>query len=156
MKYLLVGSLVLFCACASRPSSEFQAGDAESAIRKADAAFEAGARAGDANVLASAYTADAVLFPPNAPMMRGRDAILAFWSAFLGSASNVDLTLTTTDVQQSGDLAVETGQYRLHMTPKTAAAPIIDEGKFLLAWRKVDGQWKIVRDMFNSDLPVPR
>ena len=157
MKILLACcSLLLVCSCASRPSSDFQSGDAESAIRKADAAFEAAARSGDANALANTYTADGVLLPPNAPIMRGREAVRAFWSAFVGSATALDLTLMPTEVQQAGDLAVEMGQYRLHMTPKSASTAINDEGKYLVEWRKVDGQWKIARDMFNSDMPAPR
>lgn len=156
MKSLMACSLIVFAACASRPSADFQSGDAENAIRKADAAFSTAARAGDANALADTYAADALLLPPNMPMLRGREAIRAFWSGLLGSASAVDLTLNTTEVQQSGDLAMEMGQYRLHMTPKNATTPVNDEGKFLLAWRKVDGQWKIARDMFSSDMPPAR
>lgn len=150
-RYYLPLSLLLLAACASGPSNDFQAGDAEAAIRKADAAFEAGARAGDANVLANTYAADAVLLPPNMPMIRGRDAIHTFWSGLVGGVTSLDVSLNTTDVQQSGDLAVETGTYRLQMTPKNATAAVNDEGKFLIAWRKIDGQWKIVRDMFSSD-----
>lgn len=31
----------------------------------------------------------------------------------------------------------------------------LDKGKFLTVWKKqADGSWKIIRDMYNSDLPA--
>jgi uncharacterized protein (TIGR02246 family) len=152
MKTLAACSLLLVCACASRPSSDFQAGDAENAIRKMDSSFAMAARAGDATAMSEAYATDAVVLAPNMPVVRGRDAIRSFWSGYLGQFASFDLSLTPDDVQQSGDLAVETGHYRANMTPKNATAQVNDEGKYVVVWRKIDGQWKLTRDMFSSDL----
>jgi hypothetical protein len=33
---------------------------------------------------------------------------------------------------------------------------IIDRGKSLELWKIEDGEWKIFRDCFNSDLPMPK
>jgi ketosteroid isomerase-like protein len=155
MRKLFVCSMLLVCACASRPSSDFQSGDAESAIRKAESGFMTAVRGGDVDAMTNLYASNAVLLPPNAPAMPNHDAIHAFWGGMMATASAVDLTLTTSDVQQSGDLAVETGQYVLHLTPKNATTPVNDQGKYLVAWRKVGGQWKMIRDAFSSDLPAP-
>jgi len=39
------------------------------------------------------------------------------------------------------------------MTPE-GSDPIDDTGKYLEIWKKqADGGWKVVRDIFNSDLP---
>ena len=156
MKKLLACSLFVVCACASQPSSDFQSGDAENAIRKANAELMTAFRSGDANAVANVYAADAMVLAANTPAVRSRDAIRTFFTHFLGGAASIDVTLTTSDVQQSGDLAVETGQYVLHITPKNAALPVTDQGKYLVAWRKIEGQWKITRDAFNSDLAAPR
>jgi hypothetical protein len=28
-----------------------------------------------------------------------------------------------------------------------------DEGKYVVAWKKVDGAWKVAADIFNSNVP---
>jgi ketosteroid isomerase-like protein len=34
---------------------------------------------------------------------------------------------------------------------------IKDKGKFVVVWkRQADGSWKIVRDVYNSDVPPPK
>jgi ketosteroid isomerase-like protein len=34
--------------------------------------------------------------------------------------------------------------------------PMKDRGKFIEVWKKqADGKWKVVADMFNSDIPLP-
>jgi len=32
---------------------------------------------------------------------------------------------------------------------------MLDKGKYIVIWKKVDGEWKYYRDIFNSDLPIP-
>ena len=49
-------------------------------------------------------------------------------------------------VSSSGDMAMDRGTYRLG--PET--------GKYVVVWRKVDGDWKVAADIFNSDNPVSR
>jgi ketosteroid isomerase-like protein len=147
MKRSIVFLPLLFAACASMAP----ANDAEQAIRKADADLTVNARAGNAAVLAAVYADDAVIMPPNAPAVRGPEAIRQFWTGFLG-LGQIDLALTIDKVTQSGDLAAEIGRYEMTITPK-GAAPIHDKGKYLVAWRKTGGAWKIIGDIFNSDLP---
>ena len=149
MKQIALVALVLLAACASMPAN-----DAEDAIRKADAGFTTNARTANAAALAAFYADDAVLMPPNAPAFRGPDAIRQFWTGFLATGQ-IDLGLTVDKITQSGDLATEIGHYDITITPK-GVAPIHDKGKYLVAWRKIGGTWKIIGDIFNSDLPLPR
>lgn len=148
-----IAILSLLSACgSSKVSSDFQPGDAEAGIRRTNAGFQTAMRAGDIDAVMSAYAADAMLLPPNMPGMSGPAAIRQFWSGYL-SQGTVDLTLTTDDIQQSGDLAVETGHYVARLTPKAAGAmPVNDNGKYMVVHRKIGGQWRILRDMFSSDL----
>ena len=149
MKYAALFAAALLAACASMPAN-----DAEEAIRKIDAEFVANARAGNAAALAAAYADDAVIMPPNAPAFRGPEAIRQFWTGFL-SMGQIDIALTPDKVTQSGNLATEIGHYEITISPK-GAAPIHDKGKYLVAWRKVGGTWKLFGDIFNSDQPLPR
>ena len=151
MKRLSFLATVLFAACAST----MPANDAEEAIRKMDREFSAAATAGNVDGMMAIYADDAVLMPPNFPAFRGRDAIRQFWGGFL-AAGKIDANVTADQVIQSGDLAAEMGRYTLKITPKGGGTPIEDNGKFVLVWRKVGGQWRAVSDIFNSDRPLPR
>jgi ketosteroid isomerase-like protein len=52
-------------------------------------------------------------------------------------------------------LAYDRGTYSMTITPPGAAA-IEDRGKYLTIYRKqADGSWKVLRVMYNSDLPLP-
>ena len=86
--------------------------------------------------------------------MNGKAAIRQFWSG-LTSLGAIDAKLTTDDVIQSGNLAAETGHFELSITPQGAPNPIKDNGKYLVVWRNDGGEWKIVRDIFNSSVPPP-
>lgn len=156
MKKLLALSALLLAACGSaQVSSDFQSGDAENYIRNADVAFGTAMRTNDMDALVNNYSTDAILMPPNLPAANGPAAIRATWTGFLGQFSSTDLTLTPDDVLQSGDLAAESGRYMVHVVPKGTTMAVTDSGKYIVVWKKRDGRWKIYRDIFNSDLPVP-
>jgi ketosteroid isomerase-like protein len=54
----------------------------------------------------------------------------------------------------AGDLAYVRGRYTMTMAPP--GGPVMaDSGKYLEIWRKQGGSWKVTRDMFNSDVPLP-
>jgi ketosteroid isomerase-like protein len=59
------------------------------------------------------------------------------------------------EASRGGDLAYSVGTYELTMNdPK--GKPVTDRGKYMTVWKKQpDGQWKVVTDMYNSDLPAP-
>jgi uncharacterized protein (TIGR02246 family) len=154
-RFILVAAAVIFTACASSPtiSSDVSPGDAENAIRRANADFAAAARAGNAQMLVdNFYAPDAEVMAPNVPAFRGREAIRAFWAAFLATGS-VDLALTSTNVTQpSSDVAIETGRYDLSLRPASGQA-IKDAGKYMVVWKKSNGRWWATEDIFNTDMP---
>src|SRR6185295_19050151 len=123
------------------------------AIRRANADFAAAARAGNAQMLVDNYYApDAEVMAPNRPEFRGREAIRAFWTAFL-AAGSVDVALTSTTVTQpSSDVAIETGRYDLSLRPASGQA-IKDAGKYVVIWKKSNGRWWATEDIFNTDMP---
>src|SRR3954471_5045357 len=109
-RFIWVAAAVILTACSSSPrlSSDYSPGDAENAIRRANADFAAAAHAGNAQTLVdNFYAPDAEVMAPNMLAFRGREAIRAFWTAFLATGT-VDLALTSTSVTQpSSDVAVE-------------------------------------------------
>ncbi len=124
------------------------------AIGAADSAFAAASNAGNLDALVAVYAADATLLPPNAPAMKGSEAIRGFWGGFL-SAYEVEMELTSQEAEGRGDLAYVVGRYRFAATPKAKGPELKDEGKYVeVLKRQADGSWKYVVDIYNSDLPA--
>jgi uncharacterized protein (TIGR02246 family) len=154
-RFILISVAVILTGCSSSRSisSDYSPGDAENAIRRADADFAAAARSGNAQSLVdNFYAPDALVMAPNYPGFRGREAIRAFWTAFLATGA-IDVALTSTNVMQpSSDVAIETGRYDLSVRPASGQA-IKDAGKYIVVWKKSNGRWWAAEDIFNSDMP---
>jgi uncharacterized protein (TIGR02246 family) len=126
--------------------------EARAAIEAANAKFSDAFARGDTKALAAMYTSDAIAFPPGSEMVRGNEAIGAFWKATRDGGVQ-KAVLTTIDVGRSGDVAYEVGKVSLTIQPAgkestTAAA------KYVVVWkRQADGSWKLHRDIWN-DLPA--
>jgi ketosteroid isomerase-like protein len=59
------------------------------------------------------------------------------------------------NVARSGELGYTSGAYQMSFTD-AAGKTIPDNGKYVTVWRKqADGNWKVVLDIFNTDLPAP-
>ena len=96
------------------------------------------------------YAPDAVELAPNRPAVQGREAI----AKYLGSFPHItSFTTTTIDLTGSGDLAYQYGTY--HMVMEGPEGSMTDDGKFIELWkRQPNGSWKVVYDLFNSDVPL--
>ena len=122
------------------------------AIEAANAKFGEAVRAGDAAMLASYYTEDATLMPPNSEMIHGRAGVEAFWAGGFQMGIK-DVVLTTVDVMGMGDLVCEIGKAKVSIQPEGADA-MEDMGKYLVVWKKGDdGMWRLHVDIWNSSLP---
>jgi uncharacterized protein (TIGR02246 family) len=153
MKRLILVSAVSILACSS--SIAASTGDAEAAIRHANSEFSANVHAANAQAIVdNFYAPDAVAMAPNMPALHGREALRQFWAGFLTTGA-IDLTLTSDNVTQRDDIAVEMGRYDLTITPKEGPAAK-DKGKYVVMWKKSNGRWWAVEDIFNSDMPLPK
>jgi uncharacterized protein (TIGR02246 family) len=159
------GALVLAVALACAPRTESGATDSSGAamaaasdpavVRQAIEAANAKAmdaiNRGDTATALANYAEDAVVMQPGMAMMNGRAAISQGFAGLMAQFTPSNMKFTTSDVVVSGDLAVETGQYEMTLTPK-GGKPMNDKGKYLTIWRRqADGSWKIIRDINNSD-----
>jgi len=107
----------------------------------------------DPAALASFYTEDVKLLPPNAPLVEGRKGVEAF-AAEMFAAGAQALELDTVDVIEGGDLAVGTGKYKMTIQPPGGDL-IHDVGKYIAVYqRQAQGGLKLVRDTFNGDAPT--
>ena len=121
------------------------------AIRTRIADFDKAMVAADVPAVVSAYTEDAVLFPPHAPMVRGRAEIQKFFEGF---PKITRFEQNVVEIEGRGDLAYPWGTFETTMLPPGAKAPLEDKGKVLSVWQKQgDGSWLASRVSWNSDLP---
>ena len=121
-------------------------------IEAATEAFLTAFRANDWGALATMYTEDAVLLPPNAPAVVGRDNIQEF---FESGESFGSIEIETAEIEGYSDLAYVRGTYRVTTAPEEGES-LSDSGKFLEIRRKqADGSWLYARDMFSSSVPMP-
>ena len=99
------------------------------------------------------YRFDAVLMPPNTSVARGREEIARYLETHWGLVGVVVNEGWT--VEGVGDVAWVEGWYEW-----IAPGPdgrLLDRGKYLQLWgRQSDRGWRIVREIFSSDLPVGR
>jgi uncharacterized protein (TIGR02246 family) len=134
---------------AKRPAAT--TASAADAIRRLDAEFMKAANARNAGALVKAfYAADAVLMPPNHPIVEGRAEIQSFLQGLIDSGFT-GIKLETTTVAGAGDLAYGRGRYTLSMTPP-GGVPVQHVGKYIVTYRRQpNGTWRAVADIFNSD-----
>jgi uncharacterized protein (TIGR02246 family) len=130
--------------------------NSEQALRDLDAQWSAAAAAKDLEKTISFYSENAVVLPTNAPAATTKDAIRNTWKDLLASPGlAISWETTKVEVAKSGDIAYTTGTYELTMND-ASSKPINDHGKYVEVWKKqADGKWKVVADIWNSDLPLP-
>jgi uncharacterized protein (TIGR02246 family) len=156
-----LGLLLLAAGCKQQPGAYSPAQSAdnhakdEQAVRDTDTQWAKTAGAHDIDGTVAYYADDAVLMPPNGPKVTGKQAIRAAWVAL--AAPEVVLTWgpAKVDVSQSGDLAYIVGTYQ-DSFKDAKGKPATDRGKTLEVFKKqADGSWKVVADMYSSDLSAP-
>lgn len=150
---LLTIAMVAMVALSSCAKKADVAAETE-AIRKADADWNTAMGSKNVDEFVKYFAADGVLMMPNMPALNGAEAIRSSMSQMMPSI-NVSWTATNAEVAASGDLGYTTGTYQASMTmPDGSTHP--DNGKYATIWKKqADGSWKVVVDIFNSDIPMP-
>jgi len=97
----------------------------------------------------------ASLLPPDAPLVRGRDAIRVVIGQLEATPGfSITWTPSSADVGSGDDLGYTMGTYRILMDGPDGQITI--DGKYLTIWKKQsDGRWLVTADMFNADAPTP-
>jgi ketosteroid isomerase-like protein len=103
---------------------------------------------GDFAGIASCYTEDAQMLVANMEPIRGRAAIQSVFK--FTAVPGHRLEFRTHELEVAGDTAAEVGSY----TRVCADGSTFDRGKYMVIWKRVDGEWKLHRDMFSTSLKV--
>lgn len=123
-------------------------GKTEPVLDKITAEYAAAYNAKDAAKVAALYAEDALVMPPNEPMVKGRANIQARLQREL--KEDVTLQLTPTESTISGSQAFEAGTATVKLPDGRT-----EKEKYLVVYKRVGSEWKIAFDIWNSDTPLP-
>jgi uncharacterized protein (TIGR02246 family) len=106
---------------------------------------------GDAAGVAALYTAEGKLLPANSDFVTGPQAIREFWQGAMEMGIK-SVQLETIEVEGMGKMAYEVGKYQLFADGNQ----MLDQGKYIVIWKQVEGEWKLHRDIWNTSMPLPK
>lgn len=113
-------------------------------------ALETAYNRNDAKACADVFTDDGAVLPDNAPALNGKAAIADYFQDNVNRNLVYDTQSTLSMV--SGDLAFEQGTYRVR---NIAEGRDVEVGKYLNIFKNVNGEWKIYRNIWNTDAATP-
>ena len=126
----------------------------EQTIRDLDAQWSAAAGAKDLDKTVSYYSDDAIVMPPNASAATTKESIRSAWKEMQAPGTAISWKASKVEVASAGDLAYVSGTYEYTMND-ASGKPVKDHGKYIEIFKKqADGTWKVVADIWNSDLPA--
>lgn len=106
----------------------------------------------DLEAVLDIYADDATYMPPGKPAHLGKQALRDIWTSYLEREDFVANYYPTIHVSDAGDMAYDTGRYRITM--KKEGRPVAFEGKYVVVWRLIDQRWKAVVDIDNDSGPT--
>jgi uncharacterized protein (TIGR02246 family) len=152
--FVLVPVLFALAAGGCARKEDFQAERA--ALRQADIDFAKATAERGVDGWVSYFAEDGSMFPGNAPIVTGKDAIRAYMApAFADPSFSLTWQPTRADVSRSGDLGYTVGSFE-RKSSDPQGNPAVRRGKYVTIWKKqADGNWKVVVDIGNLDQPPP-
>jgi uncharacterized protein (TIGR02246 family) len=145
--FMLVMTVGL-AGCSAPARDEFNQADRD-AITKVVQNLIVVYNAKDAAKVASLFSENGAVMPPNASTVRGTANVRAYYDKRFAQGAT-DLKLEPGDIVGTGALAYATGDYWLNMAPPGGTVRR-DRGKFLFILREFNGKWLLERLMFSSD-----
>lgn len=149
MKKILYFSLMLgLMGCQQKSPPAFDAAAAQKEIEALNAQFSEKFVKGDSSGVAALYAKDAKFMDAGAPAVVGRAAIQHTMTGFI-QAGITKVDFKTTGIWGCDSLLAEEGELQLFIKTQKIA-----QDKYIVLWKKENGEWKIFRDISNSDLPA--
>jgi ketosteroid isomerase-like protein len=151
--FLLVIAASLY-SCSSSPATDtakttepaFDLSQAKQSIEGNLKKFSETALKGDSTTVVGIYHTDARVFPPNMPA--GDKNVMGSLAVGLPKMGVKTFTLNTIDVSGNAEQVVEIGTFEM-----ADGSKIIEKGKYVDIWKQENGEWKLWRDIWNSDNP---
>lgn len=148
---LITYNCLLFVLCASIGNAQTMSTPDLSSVKKAieerNQQYFAAIENNDVKAFEAQFLEDSWIMVPNVPVYCGPDAVAEYFNEGLlknrivrGRSITIDLYGIDTEV------ITEVGFYQLYNKSNEQ----VDDGKFIVLWKRVDGQWKRLRQMLAS------
>lgn len=149
-------AMVLLTACQPKTKTTTVEPRADAdAIRNIEDQWGVANKDKDIDKVVSLFASDAVVMEPNKPISTGIEAIKKSWELWFSDTTNLHNTFTQTidniEVSASGDLGYARGT--THIDIKTSDGTIKHDEKFIDIYKKINGEWKCIVGIWNSDMP---
>ena len=156
---LLIAGLFSYTSCKQAATTEsaqvepskvdMEAVKAE--IQAVETAWATAQNAKDINALMALYADEAISMTDGAPSLNGKAAIQAYQEAeFTKIPEGQTSEYTVQDVYGDGEIVTEVGTG----VTKDASGSVVRTGKYVAIWKKMDGKYVCIREIYNSDAPV--
>jgi ketosteroid isomerase-like protein len=99
------------------------------------------------------YAPDAVFFQPTGERITGSAALRTLFQTIMATF-NSDLTLHSQNLETSGDLAYDSGDFQENLTTIATGAKITTKGSYIIIFkRQPNGRWQIVQHVWTGSPP---
>jgi uncharacterized protein (TIGR02246 family) len=156
MRYMIF-TLMLFSVVSCQPQAAPLSDADVAAIRNLGPQFSQAILARDVDAVVAMYTDDAVIMPPAAPVVVGKDAIRDFFTAqFASDVVTTEQVFTSIQTEGMGNQAFDRGTFSGKGTRPGASDPRTEVGKYVVIVRRTaDGSWRVAVDVWNSEPRSP-
>ena len=99
------------------------------------------------------YAPDAVFLQPNGERITGSAALRNLFQTIMATFHS-DLTLHSQNLETSGDLAYDSGDFQETLTTIATGAKITSKGSYIIIFkRQPNGSWQIVQQVWTGTPP---
>lgn len=142
---LLVASLL--AACKSTPDkAAFNIDLVKTVIRDNNKLYRIAFLSGDSAAFADLHHPATINMPPNAPLLKGREAMGAMIKG-MPARGVTDYKVESTNIYGGPEDVIEEGKYEVD----GSGNKVMEKGKYIVIWKQYQGKWKIFRSIWNTD-----
>lgn len=117
------------------------------AIGRSNRLYSEGFETHRAELVVDRYSVDGAIMAAGSRSIMSREGFLAFFNGGYEHGIRKVILRTTRVFGLCGEFVNEEGGYEL----KGDKGQVIDRGKYLVVWKRVGREWKMYRDIFNTD-----
>lgn len=150
VKATLLALALVAQSCGNRTQSGRAATADSVSLNAAGAEWDRLFNSRDAVGLADLYAEDVISMPFSAPTTYGRQALKADFERFFSQNTGRHETMIE-EILAADDWAIERARYTLTYSPLNSGREIKETGRHVMCRKKMDGQWQIAWELWNTD-----